>query len=205
VQYLREKQVQKVVVEAGHLKQSALRERGFKLLEQLRAEGAATWATEANESLQAEVGPQAERELEDLARFLHEFLRRAPWVSVALAIEDHPASLLNPGRLRLLREEASLPQLGYWHDTGRAQTRAALGLDAPGDWLDQHASALVGVSLHDWADGQDQRLPGDGQVDFRLVAEYLPRHAARVLCVAPVYPKELLPAARDALGAAGLD
>jgi len=204
VDQLRAKQVRKVVVEAGLLKQATLRERGSKLLEQLRAEGTASWGTEASESLQAEVGPQAERELEDFARFLHNLLRKAPWVSVALAIEDHPASLLDPGRLRLLREEASLPHLGYWHDTGRAQTRAALGLDAPGDWLDQHAAILVGTSLHDWAEGQDQRLPGDGQVDFQLVAEYLPRHAARVLSVAPVYPKELLPAARDALGAAGL-
>jgi sugar phosphate isomerase/epimerase len=201
---LRERQVRKVVVEAGLAKQSALRERGSKLLEQLRAEGKASWGTEASESLQAEVGPQAERELEELARFLHDLLRKAPWLSVALAIEDHPAALLDPARLRLLREEASLPPLGYWHDTGRAQTRAALGLDAPGDWLDQHAAVLVGASLHDWADGQDQRLPGDGQVDFRLVAEYLPRQAARVLSVAPVYPKGLLPAARDALGAAGL-
>jgi hypothetical protein len=202
--HLREKQVQKVVIEAGLLKQSALRERGTKLLEQLRSEGSASWGTEANESLQAEVGPQAERELEELARFLHLLLRKAPWLTVALAIEDHPAALLDPGRLRLLRSEAGFPQLGYWHDTGRAQTRAALGLDAPGDWLDQHAAVLVGTSLHDWADGQDQRLPGDGLVDFRLVAEYLPRDAARVLSVAPVYPKELLPAARDAMGAVGL-
>lgn len=204
VEQLRTKQVRKIVIEAGLLKQAALRERGSKLLEQLRAEGTATWGPEASESLQAEVGPQAERELEELARFLHELLRKAPWASVALAIEDHPAALLDPGRLGLLREEAGLPQIGYWHDTGRAQTRLALGLDAPGDWLDQHAAVLVGASLHDWAEGQDQRLPGDGQVDFRLVAEYLPRNAARVLSVAPVYPKELLPAARDALGAAGL-
>jgi sugar phosphate isomerase/epimerase len=204
VDHLRNKQVQKIVVEAGLLEQAALRERGSKLIEQLRAEGSASWGSEASESLQAEVMPQAERELEDLARFLHNLLRKAPWLSIALAIEDHPASLLDPGRLRLLREEAGLPHLGYWHDTGRAQSRAALGLDAPGDWLDQHAAVLVGASLHDWADGQDQRLPGDGQVDFRMVAEYLPRNAARVLSVAPVYAKELLPAARDALGAAGL-
>lgn len=204
IDLLREKQVQKVVIEAGLVQQSALRERGSKLLEQLRAEGAATWGPEASESLQAEVGPQAERDLEEFARFLHELARKAPWLAVALAIQEHPAALLDPRRLGLLREEAGLPRLGYWHDTGRAQTRAALGLDVPGDWLDQHASVLVGTSLHDWAAGQDQRLAGDGVVDFRLVAEYLPRDAARVLSVAPVYPKGLLPASRDALGAAGL-
>ena len=60
------------------------------------------------------------------------------------------------------------------------------------------------MTLHDWADGQDQRFVGEGEVDFRLLAEYLPREASRVLSAAPVYPKELLTAAQDALAAAGL-
>lgn len=204
LQQLRSAQVQRVVIEPGLLSWSQLRERGTKLLEQLRAEGTEAVCSEASESLRTEVDLQAERELEQFARFLHDLMRQAPWLLVALAVEDHPASLLSAERFSLLREEANLPQLGYWHDTGRAETRAQLGFGAPGEWLDRHASILVGSTLQDWAAGQDQRLPGEGQVDFRLVGEYLPRDAARVLSVAPVYPTGLLPAARDALAAAGL-
>ncbi|MAW62316.1 MAG: hypothetical protein CMJ94_15985 [Planctomycetes bacterium] len=204
VEQLREKQVSSLVIELGLLRDVGWRARGDRLLEDLRTEGRLTMGAEAVESLQKESEQTAEQELEEAARFLHAFQQAAPGLRLAVAIEDHPAALLSPERFRLLRQEAGLGPLGYWHDSARAQARAALQLDQPGDWLDQHAGILVGVTLHDWAEGLDRRLIGDGVVDFRLLSEYLPRDAARVLTAAPVYPKELLPAARDALAAAGL-
>ena len=193
------------MVEVGPLRCAGLRERGQKLLDTLRTEGKNSLGAEAVEELQDTAQDVVEQELEELARFLHALFQAAPGLGIALAIEDHPASLLTPVSFQLLRDEAGLPPLGFWYDSARAQARAAFSLDQPGDWLDAHAGQMVGVTLHDWADGQDQRLVGEGEVDFRLLAEYLPRDAVRVLSAAPVYPKELLPAAQDALAAAGLD
>lgn len=201
---LRELQVSSLVIEAGPLRADGMRQRGQRLRDSLQTEGKNTLGAEAIEELRAASKPIEERELEQFARFLHALFQAAPGLRVALALEDHPAALLTPGSLKLLREEAGLPPFGLWYDSARAEARAALGLDQPGDWLDLHAGQITGVTLHDWADGQDQRLIGEGQVDFRLLAEYLPRDASRVLSAAPVYPKELLPAAQDALAAAGL-
>ena len=201
---LRKQQAGALVIEAGTLRSPGLRERGHKLLDALRTEGSNTLGAEAVEELHEAASAVIERELEDLARFLHGVFQLAPGLHIALAIEEHPAALLTPTSFRLLREETGLPPIGFWFDAARAQSRAALKLDQPGDWLDLHAGQIVGVTLHDWAEGQDQRLIGEGEVDFRLLAEYLPRDATRVLSAAPVYPKELLPAAQDALAAAGL-
>lgn len=201
---LREQQASALVIEAGPLRGAGLRERGQKLLDTLRTEGRNTLGAEAVEELQDAAAQVVEGELEELARFLHGVFQAAPGLRIALALEEHPAALLTPRSFRLLREEAGLPPLGFWFDAARAQCRAELALDQPGDWLDWHAGQIVGVTLHDWAEGQDQRLIGEGKVDFRRLAEYLPRDATRVLSAAPVYPKELLPAAQDALAAAGL-
>lgn len=201
---LASRQVQGLVLEPGLLDAEALVARGDKLLADLQTHGPSAVTAEASESLRLEVEAYGEQALEHLARACHALRQHAPGLKLALAIQDHPAAVLNPSRLQLLFEEGGVPGIGYWHDTGRAQTRAALGLDQPGDWLDRFAPLTVGSTLQDWAEGQDRRLPGEGEVDFQLVAEYLPRQAARVLAAAPVYPKELLPAAHDALVAAGL-
>jgi hypothetical protein len=44
---------------------------------------------------------------------------------------------------------------------------------------------MVGVHLGDAADFQAEMPPGTGEVDFKLVAGYLPRTAERVLEVNP--------------------
>lgn len=201
---LRALQGSALVIEVGPLRSEGIRERGQRLRDSLCTEGKNTLGAEAMEELRAASEPLVEKELEQLARFMHALFQAAPGLRVALALEDHPAALLTPKNLLLLREEGGLPPFGLWFDSARAEARAELGLDQPGDWLDLHAGQIVGATLHDWADGQDQRLVGEGQVDFRLLAEYLPRDATRVLSAAPVYPKELLPAAQDALAAAGL-
>ncbi|MCH2102108.1 MAG: hypothetical protein MK209_09325 [Planctomycetes bacterium] len=204
LQSLRTQQVQYLVIEVGTLRAVGLRERGQKLLDALRTEGRNTLGAEAVEELRSAALPVLEQELEQLARFLHSLFQAVPGLRIALAVEEHPAALLTPSSLYLLRDEAGLPPFGLWYDSARAQARSALELDQPGDWLDLHAGQIAGVTLHDWAEGEDQRLVGEGEVDFRLLSEYLPRDAIRVLSAAPVYPKELLPAARDALAAAGL-
>jgi sugar phosphate isomerase/epimerase len=145
-----------------------------------------------------------ERQLEALARFLHTLRRTAPGLRLAVAAEASPAAVLDPAGLALLREERSLEGLGYWHDAGAVQTRAALGLDDAGAWLEAGGAVCLGSSLQDAAEGRERLFPGEGAVDFPLLAEYLPRTAVRVLSLAPGYPGEAVREAQEAFRSLGL-
>lgn len=145
-----------------------------------------------------------ERQMEGLARFLHALSTRAPRLGLALAAEPSPAGVLDPGSLALLLEDPALAQVGYWHEMGTAEARAQLGLDEPGAWLDRFGPRIRGATLEDFDQGRDALPPGQGRADFRLVAEYLPRQALRVLSLAPSYPGEVVLEARTALDAVGI-
>lgn len=180
------------------------RERGERVLARLRSGERVRPGDEAlEEALRAE--PMAlERQWESLARFLFRLAREAPGLHIALAPEASPAGLLTPGVLHLLLEDPALAGVGYWHDTAAAEARAELGLDQPGAWLDAFGRRTLGASLHDYAGGRDRLPPGQGKVDWRLLREYLPASARRVLSLAPSYPVGIAVEARTALGALGL-
>ncbi|RMH03843.1 MAG: hypothetical protein D6702_04675 [Planctomycetota bacterium] len=165
------------------------------------------------ERIEPEEGPELhdrlprqdrERQLEAFARFLFELIHRAGGRRVAIAAAPSPAAVLDPEGLALLFGEPSLRGLGYWHRTGAVQARAALGLEEPGAWLEAGAAAAVGATLEDWGEGRGRLFPGEGEVDLRLLAEYLPRRAVRVLSLAPGYPGAALQEAREALESLGL-
>jgi hypothetical protein len=193
-----------LILDPGFQQATGAQGRGEKLLMALGESGATDPGSEALEPLSSPDAGETERQLEAFARFAHGLYQKAPGLTIAIRPEASPAGLLRPSHLNLLRNDAGLEWLGYWHDCGTAQTRAAFGLDQPGDWLDAAGAAVVGVTLQDWAEGRDLLLPGEGQVDFQLLAEYLPQTSIRVLAAAPVYPMGSLPAARETLAAFGI-
>jgi hypothetical protein len=193
-----------LIVDAGYLQAQGARERGQSLLAGLREAGRVEAGLEALEPLAQALKEDGEQQLEQFARFMHDIKTMAPGVPVAVVVGDSPASLLTPRYLKMLREDAGLDTLGYWHDCGRCEIRSAFGLDQAGDWLDLAGSFMRGCTLQDWAEGRDFLLPGEGQVDFSLLADYLPRTALQVLSVAPLYPMDALPQAREVLATAGI-
>lgn len=58
-------------------------------------------------------------------------------------------------------------QVGYWHDSGHAQTWHNLGIADHVRWLGRFESRILGCHLHDvtWPD-RDHQLPGEGMVPF---------------------------------------
>ena len=88
--------------------------------------------------------------------------------------------LLNYEAMQWVLDDLDRDEVGYWHDTGHLHARQRAGLPGQGPWLDAFASKLKGVPL-----GRDQAgggpAPGHGEVDFKLVAEYLPDASARVV------------------------
>ncbi len=201
---LRELDARLLILPAGRIRDREVRARGERLLGRLRSGDAVDAADEALQELLISTAHGRERQLEDLARLLYALRGAAPGLPVALWPSPSPAGLLHPASLKLLRSELSLPTLGLWHDPGVCALRATLGLDEPGAWLEVGGAQLMGVTLHDCVGGLDRLPPGSGQVDFRLIADYLPASALRVLALAPAYPEEVLGEARAALAAHGI-
>lgn len=71
------------------------------------------------------------------------------------------------------------PNVGFWYDVGHAETLDQLGFVPHEEWLRRFASRIIGVHLHDVVGIDDHRAAGTGQVDWAMVARYLPASAMR--------------------------
>lgn len=74
---------------------------------------------------------------------------------------------------------------GFQYDSGHAQTLSALGYYEHEDWLKRFGKRMIGTHLHDVRGIMDHQQPGTGDVDFKMIARYLPSTAYRTLEVAP--------------------
>jgi len=74
---------------------------------------------------------------------------------------------------------------GFQYDCGHAQTLSVLGFCEHKDWLDRFSKRMIGVHLHDVQGIKDHQLPGTGEVDFGMIASYLPMTAHRTLELSP--------------------
>jgi len=67
----------------------------------------------------------------------------------------------------------------YWHDTGHAQNLENLGFTPHEEWLRAFGPRMLGVHFHDIRGLKDHLIPGTGEIDFGMVASYLPDGAIR--------------------------
>jgi sugar phosphate isomerase/epimerase len=62
---------------------------------------------------------------------------------------------------------------GYWHDTGHAEIKRAMGLLDHRTHLEKNAARLIGFHLHDVdAQGHDHQAVGSGRIDFDMVSSF---------------------------------
>jgi HAD superfamily hydrolase (TIGR01662 family) len=123
------------------------------------------------------IGPR----FEAVQKSLLELLEYAGQFRIRLGLEnryhyfDIPA-LDEMGELLTL---AGPDQLGFIYDVGHAQTLDRLGFYSHEEWLRRYASRMIEVHLHDVSGVNDHHAPGLGEVDFDMVASYLPEGAIR--------------------------
>lgn len=143
-----------------------------------------------------EAGLRSLEELEPLARGL----------GVGLALETRAYLHEIPSLPEAIDILSHLPDdlFYYWHDTGHAHRLQSHGLSSQADWLGSLGSRLGGVHLHDCRGMEDHLLPGEGEVDFGLVARYLPARAIRVAELRPEYTPAQIKQARLRFEASGL-
>lgn len=75
--------------------------------------------------------------------------------------------------------------LGFIYDVGHGQALDRLGFFPSGEWLSRFSSRIFGTHLHDVIGLADHLAPGLGDVNFKLISEYLPENSFRTIEVQP--------------------
>ena len=131
------------------------------------------------------VQKKGHKQIEYFCRSLHTLRKEFPETRIAIEPGLHFNDLLNFEAMEWALDDLSKQNIGYWHDTGRIHQRELAGLPNQGDWLDAFSSRMFGVHLQDAAGHEAEIPPGLGEVDFKLVVEYVPKEVPHVVEVNP--------------------
>lgn len=150
------------------------------------------------------VARASQSQIDHFCRGIHKLLSEFPGVTIAVEAGMHYNDLFGHETIGWMLEDLGSQGLRYWHDTGRIFMRERAGLPSQGHWLDTFGSCIVGAHIHD-SDGLLCEMPvGKGEVDFQLLAEYLPKEAERVLEVNSRHPRAEILAAVQTLESLGI-
>ncbi len=72
-------------------------------------------------------------------------------------------------------------EAGFWWDIGHTEVQSRLGMIELTSWFDAIGDRIIGSHLHDVRGILDHRGPGNGTLDWGMVAEHLPPGALRVM------------------------
>lgn len=136
--------------------------------------------TEVKDKLITARQAQAEINMRSVRKSLRELAEYAAELKVRLGLENrfHYHEIPLPDELQDLLSP-NYDNVGYWHDVGHAQVLANLGLGTHAEWLERFSHRIVGVHLHDVIGIEDHRVAGTGQMDWEMVARYIPAGALR--------------------------
>jgi len=153
----------------------------------------------AKEQLVAARAAQAEINMQAARRSLLELAEYAARMGLRLGLENryHYFEIPLPDELEMLLDLGGDGVIGYWHDVGHAQALEHLGFFSHQEWLSRFAPRIVGVHLHDIVGIRDHLAPGLGQIDWDMIARYLPANALRTCECQPVNsPQQVAAGAR---------
>jgi sugar phosphate isomerase/epimerase len=169
-----------IVVHAGQV------EVDFQLEHELRRlfrDGQAQTARyqELKERLMTARAEHVEASLDAVRRSILDLLAYAGRAGIRLGLENryHYLDIPLPDEMERLLDLADDGRLGFWYDLGHAQTLDNLGFFPHAEWLQRFAPRMVGVHLHDIQGLQDHHAAGLGEMDWEMVARYLPADILR--------------------------
>ena len=152
----------------------------------------------------AKVARSSQSQIDHFCRGIHKLLTEFPDVTIAIEAGMHYNDLCSYETVGWMLEDLAKQGLRYWHDTGRIYIRERAGLPPEGQWLDTFGACLVGAHIHDSDGVLCEMPPGKGAVDFKLLAEYLPKDAERVIEVNSRHPRAEILAAVQTLESLGI-
>lgn len=173
-----------VVVRGSKMEHPKLRAEAQALEARMARQGLDTELREEIASFVRRSQRQCQNQVEQFCRSLYTLQQEAPDLRFAVepgrAIDD----LLGFDAIGWILDD--LPSgVGYWHDVGRIHMRERMGLPTQGEWLEAYSARMLGIHLQDAAEDEAEMPIGCGEVDFRLLAEYVPSSAERVLEIGP--------------------
>lgn len=148
---------------------------------ELAREGGVERATELLEEIALLVERTAAARLDRFCRTLFALARKHPRVHFAFATAPSPGWFPDLAALELVFEDLHAHELHYWHDAAAAHLESKLRRGASWDWLERLGPRLEGCYLSDVEGWSGGRVPGSGEVDFRVLRAELPHRARRVL------------------------
>ncbi|GIK43417.1 MAG: hypothetical protein BroJett011_72500 [Chloroflexota bacterium] len=171
---------QAVVVHPGKVDMDESLEKVLRDLYRANQAGSPEFA-EASERLAAARSDQVEINLRAVQRSLVELARYAGSRGIRLGLENrfHYYEIPLPDELEFLLAQKYEGEVGFWYDVGHAHVLEQLDHCPHEGWLRRFAGRMVGVHLHDVIGLNDHRAAGLGQVDWKMVAAYLPKN---ILC-----------------------
>jgi sugar phosphate isomerase/epimerase len=147
-----------------------------------------------------------DRHLEQCLRSLEAVAAHAAGSGIRLGAETryHYNDLPDVEEFQMILDAYCARGVGYWHDTGHANTHETLGLTRPLEYLQRYGAHLVGVHLHDAVGTRDHLPPGEGEVDFAALRPFLRPEHLRVFEVWSGHSTERLAASLRVLQEAGV-
>jgi sugar phosphate isomerase/epimerase len=144
-------------------------QRATSAYDDMREKLVAARAARAGPSLEA-----ARLSLIELAEYAGRF-------GIRLGAENryHYLDIPLPDEMEVLLSATGDDGVGFWYDVGHAETLARLGFIAHEEWLRRFTPRMMGVHLHDIRGIKDHFAAGLGDVDWEMVAGYLPEQAIR--------------------------
>ena len=101
-------------------------------------------------------------------------------IMLGLETRFHLNEIPNMDEMAELLNETSESLVGYWHDVGHAEVQQQLGFSSHEEWLSRFKDRMVGIHLHDTRGISDHHAPGKGNMNWEMVAKYLPPGIVKV-------------------------
>jgi len=117
----------------------------------------------------------AKKSLQELSNY-----GRQKGIMLGLETRFHFNEIPNIDEMAELLDEVSEHAAGYWHDVGHAEVQQQLGFSFHEEWLLRFRDRMVGIHLHDISGISDHHAPGKGNMNWEMVAKYLPRGIVKV-------------------------
>jgi sugar phosphate isomerase/epimerase len=117
----------------------------------------------------------ARKSLQELSKY-----GRQKGIMLGLETRFHFNEIPNMDEMAELLDEVSEHLAGYWHDVGHAEVQQQLGFSIHEEWLLRFRDRLVGIHLHDIRGISDHHAPGRGNMNWEMIAKYLPRGIVKV-------------------------
>jgi sugar phosphate isomerase/epimerase len=105
---------------------------------------------------------------------------RQKGIMLGLETRFHFNEIPNMNEMTELLNEVSESLVGYWHDVGHAEVQQQLGFSLHEEWLSRFKDRMVGIHLHDIIGISDHHAPGKGDMNWEMVAKYLPPGIVKV-------------------------